>query len=379
VVEKIAGMPKAVFSWSTGKDSALALYKCVAERKLDVITLLTTLSEYDRVGFHGIRRALLEQQALSLGLPLTPVTIPTCQSVDEYQKHLLPSLKALCGQNATHAVYGDIFLEAMMDFRRGLLSETGLQGTFPLWGQESKRLLQEFLDLGFKAILTSVDSRVLPEEFLGRTLDQDLLDAFPKNVDPCGENGEYHTFVYDGPLFGFPVSFCTGETVLRNGFYYLDLMPNPLPGLPLTAVSTKNTACLDRMQHLNPYMQEQVWLLYQQCAAVGIHFEIASGKRDYQEQKSFFEQYGKTYDASKLGFPGTSRHEAGLAVDLIINGSISYTESYAEVGRLWEGMGFTWGQNTSYDEYWHFEIGYHAYLEALAKFRAGKRLPQPAL
>jgi LAS superfamily LD-carboxypeptidase LdcB len=141
---------------------------------------------------------------------------------------------------------------------------------------------------------------------------------------------------------------------------------------------TQEAGHLAQGQHLNLFMQEQVLLLYQKCAERGIHFEIASGKRDYLEQKTLFEQYSETYSTDKIGIPGTSRHEAGLAVDLIINGSISYTESYAEVGRLWEGMGFTWGQNSSRDEYWHFEISYQAYFEALTNSNLGEMLPQPA-
>lgn len=218
---------KTIALWSGGKDSALALYETINSGSFNVEALLTTVTrDYDRISIHGVRRALLEQQAESLGIPLAEMFIPKGASDMEYERELLKMLMRQRADGVVSVVCGDIFLEDVRKYRARLLEKAGLKGVFPLWNRNTAELAQTFLELGFKAVITVVDSNVLGKEFAGRDYDEKFLSSLPANVDLCGENGEFHSFVYDGPLFRKRVLFKKGDVVLReNRFYYCDLLP----------------------------------------------------------------------------------------------------------------------------------------------------------
>jgi uncharacterized protein (TIGR00290 family) len=219
---------KVIVAWSGGKDSALALYEILKTNRFEVLELLTTVTkDYDRVSIHGVRRVLLEQQARSLGFPLEEMLIQKGVSDAEYESILLKTLERHRAAGVFSVVFGDIFLEDVRKYREGILSKVGMQGIFPLWKRDTCLLARTFIDLGFKAVITVVDSKVLGKEFAGKEYDSQFLVALPANVDPCGENGEFHSFVYNGPMFSKAVAFTKGEIVLReNRFYYCDLLPS---------------------------------------------------------------------------------------------------------------------------------------------------------
>lgn len=218
---------KVIVSWSGGKDSALALYEVLGAGRYEVLELLTTVTrDYDRVSIHGVRSGLLEQQADALGFTLEKMLIPKNASDSEYESLLLKTLGRHSANGVFSVVFGDIFLEEVRKYREGILSKVGMSGVFPLWGRDTRQLARTFIDLGFKAVITVVDSKVLGRDFVGRDYDAQFLAALPANVDACGENGEFHSFVYDGPLFRERVRFTRGEIVLReNRFFYCDLLP----------------------------------------------------------------------------------------------------------------------------------------------------------
>jgi uncharacterized protein (TIGR00290 family) len=208
---------KAIFNWSGGKDSALSYYKIQQEKKFEILTFLTSVSQkFQRISMHGVRKELLEQQAKSIGTPLTIMEVPEMPTMESYETAMRNTLEPLIEQGAEVSIFGDIFLEDLREFRENKLSEVGLKGNFPLWKQPTDRLIREFLDLGFKTITTCVNEKFLDKSFAGRIIDEDFLKDLPKNVDPCGENGEFHTFVFDGPIFSKPVPFEVGETVYRK-------------------------------------------------------------------------------------------------------------------------------------------------------------------
>lgn len=210
-------LKKAIFNWSGGKDSALALYKIKQEGEYEVLTLLTSVSQkYQRISMHGVRKELLELQAKSLDLPLTVMEIPEMPSMESYETALKNTLQPLVAKGATASVFGDIFLEDLRTYRENKLAEVGLEGVFPLWKKPSKELIREFIDLGFKTVTTCVNEKYLDKSFAGKVIDEDFLKELPTGVDPCGENGEFHTFVFDGPLFSKPIPFSIGETVYRK-------------------------------------------------------------------------------------------------------------------------------------------------------------------
>jgi uncharacterized protein (TIGR00290 family) len=217
---------KVVVAWSGGKDSALALYEIIESGKYEVVELLTTVTrDYDRISIHGVRRVLLEQQAKALGVPLEVTFISKGASDKEYETELLKALKRQRDCGVSSVVFGDIFLEDVRKYRERILVKAEMNGVFPLWKKDTQALARRFIDLGFKAMITSVDSNVLGKEFAGREYDAQFLMDLPASVDPCGENGEFHSFVYDGPTFREKVSFKKGECVLReNRFYYCDLI-----------------------------------------------------------------------------------------------------------------------------------------------------------
>jgi uncharacterized protein (TIGR00290 family) len=216
--------PMALVSWSGGKDCMLALWH--ARRSFDVAGLLTTITrEFDRISMHGVRVELLRRQAVSLGLELYPVVIPHPCSNDLYEDAMRGAWSEARSRGIEAVVCGDLFLEDVRRYREERLF--GKEAcVFPLWQRSTAEVAREFLALGFRAVLCCVDTRALPAEFAGREFDDALLRDLPAGVDPCGENGEFHTFVYEGPLFAAPIAFERGERVLREErFAYCDLVP----------------------------------------------------------------------------------------------------------------------------------------------------------
>lgn len=218
---------KVLFTWSGGKDSAMALYELEMTEGYEIAALLTTITEdFDRISMHGVRTALLEQQAESLRLPLEKVYITSNASNEEYEAKMRGKLAHYQGQGVPSVVFGDVFLEDVRKYRESNLAKIGMKGIFPLWERDTVELAHTFIDLGFKAVVTCVDSDVLDGKFVGRVFDERFLSELPDHVDPCGENGEFHSFVYDGPTFRERIPYRKGKIVLRDSrFYYCDLIP----------------------------------------------------------------------------------------------------------------------------------------------------------
>jgi len=219
-------MEKVLFAWSGGKDSAISLYEIQKSRKYEILALLTTITDgYDRVSMHGVPRTLVEQQAYSLGLPIEEVFIPKASSNEEYESKMRGMLTKFKQDGVSLVVFGDVFLEWIRKYREDNLSQLGMKGIFPIWGRDTTELTRSFIALGFQAVITCIDSKVLDKRFIGRTLDEHFLAELPPNVDPGGENGEFHSFVFDGPIFKERIAYTLGESVLRNSFYFCDLLP----------------------------------------------------------------------------------------------------------------------------------------------------------
>jgi len=209
-------MHKAYFNWSGGKDSALALYYAL-QSNLNIQTLLTNVNAvHNRVSMHGVRRSLLEAQASAIGLPLCTIELPEQPLMSDYEQAVIQKLTALKEANFDSAVFGDIFLEDLKQYREKQLATVGFKAIFPLWKRNTTELMHEFIDLGFKTVVVCIKAEVLDESFAGRVIDKDFLKDLPAQVDPCGENGEFHTFVYDGPIFKKSVAFTVGEKVFRE-------------------------------------------------------------------------------------------------------------------------------------------------------------------
>ena len=215
-------------AWSGGKDSALALREIVGDARYRVAALLTTVTaEYDRISMHGVRRSLLHRQAESLGLPLEEVVISPGATNDDYETNMGGALATLRTRisGLDTVVFGDLFLADIRAYRERMLARLGLRGLFPQWLRDTRSLAHEFVRLGYRAVLVCVDATQLAGEFAGREFDADLLRDLPPDVDPCGENGEFHTFVYAGPGLREPVSHERGPLVVRDGrFVYCDLV-----------------------------------------------------------------------------------------------------------------------------------------------------------
>ncbi len=219
-------MEKVVVSWSGGKDSALSLYEIQRGGDYQVVSLLTTVNEYyDRVSMHGVRRVLLEQQAQALGLPLVKVLIPKHCSEEEYESRMMDVLSRAKSDGINQVVFGDIFLEWLRERRERNLAKLGMTPILPIWGRQTLELTQSFISLGFKAVITCVNSELMPKSFLGRVLDERLLTELPAGVDPCGENGEFHSFVFDGPIFSRSIPFAMDRAVTRDSYHFRDLLP----------------------------------------------------------------------------------------------------------------------------------------------------------
>jgi uncharacterized protein (TIGR00290 family) len=216
-------------SWSSGKDSTLALAAAREDPELEVVGLLTTLNgEADRVAMHAVRRELLRAQADSLGLPLHEVDLPSPCSYEEYDGLMAAAVAAARGAGVTRMVFGDLFLEDIRAYRERALAGTGVEPVFPLWQRPTTALAEEMVERGIRATVTCVDPRRLDASFAGRAFDRALLADLPAGVDPCGENGEFHTFVHDGPGFERPLVVQVGEVVERDGFVFADVLPHSL-------------------------------------------------------------------------------------------------------------------------------------------------------
>lgn len=213
-----------VLSWSGGKDSALALWQLL-EGGQSVYGLLTTVTEnYGRISMHGVRESLLDLQAAAVGLPLTKVLIPSPCPDEVYRQRMGRTVRHLLAQGVKAFAFGDLFLADVRAYREAQLAAEGAEAIFPLWGRDTHRLAQDFIDAGFRAVVVTVDPRKISRSFAGREYDQALLSDLPEDVDPCGENGEFHTFVYDGPPFAHPLEIRRGEVVERDGFIFADLI-----------------------------------------------------------------------------------------------------------------------------------------------------------
>ncbi|WP_035643930.1 diphthine--ammonia ligase [Flavobacterium sp. ASV13] len=241
---------KALFNWSSGKDSALALYKILQNSAYKIEFLVTSVNQqFQRISMHGVRVELLETQAKSIGIPLKILQIPEMPTMEVYEDVMTKALTELKEQGISHSVFGDIFLEDLRKYREDQLAKLGFEGVFPIWKIPSHDLIQEFISLGFKTIVVCVNEKYLDKSFVGRIIDQDFINDLPENVDVCGENGEFHTFAFDGPIFSKPIDFEIGEIVYRKyekpktedssntacdtndetafdfGFWYCDLIP----------------------------------------------------------------------------------------------------------------------------------------------------------
>ena len=234
---------KSIFCWSGGKDSALCLYEILKEQKFDVKYLLTTLNgNFKRVSMHGVREELLEKQAASIGLPLIKMYVSE-GSNSEYEKNMEALLLQYKAQGVTKIIFGDIFLEDLRAYRENNLAKVGLTAEFPLWKRDTKELINEFLELGFKTIICCVNDGYLVEDKVGVEITDEFIKNIPSNVDACGENGEFHTFCYEGPIFKKPIPFEVGEKIYRpleirtsdddvcignsitRGFWFCELLP----------------------------------------------------------------------------------------------------------------------------------------------------------
>ncbi len=215
-------------SWSGGKDSSYALAVLRADPAVEVVALLTTITrDYDRISIHGIRREVLEAQVAAVGLPLVEASMPAAASNPVYEQATAAALAALEARfpGVRHLAFGDLFLDDVRAYRERLLPPLGWTPLFPLWGRDTTALARQMVDDGYRAILTCVDTTQLAAEFAGREFDAELLAALPASVDPCGERGEFHTCVYEGPIFLQAISVETGERVRRDGrFEYCDVL-----------------------------------------------------------------------------------------------------------------------------------------------------------
>ncbi len=235
------GKEKIVLSWSGGKDSALALYELLRSDRYEVVSLLATVAkQYERISHHGVRTELLEQQAAALGVRLHKLYLPSyvCTNTD-YEAAMKKVMLDYKDAGVLTVAFGDIFLQDLREYRERNLAKVDMKAIFPIWRRDTTELVHAFIDLGFKARLCCVDGKKLGEGFAGRAIDADLIRDLPEGVDPCGENGEFHSYVYDGPIFNRPVGVTVGEVVSRDTRYFADLLPVDLsPADPSQIVSS---------------------------------------------------------------------------------------------------------------------------------------------
>jgi len=235
---------KCIFNWSGGKDSALALYYCLQNPDIEIAYLVTTINDAaDRISMHGVRTELLIEQAASIGIPLYQIRLPEMPGMKEYDEVMHHHLSHFKSEGITHSIFGDIFLQDLRDYRDARLSEVGLTGIYPLWKRDTTDLINEFLTLGFGTVIACTQQRL--EQIAGRELSIELINSLPADVDPCGENGEFHTFTFKGPIFQKEIAYKTGEKIFKEykapknaddsctqtvdgkpaGFWYCDLLP----------------------------------------------------------------------------------------------------------------------------------------------------------
>jgi uncharacterized protein (TIGR00290 family) len=208
---------KAIFCWSGGKDSSLALFKVLKEDKFEIITLLTTVNEeFKRVSMHGVKETLLEEQAKQIGIPLEKMYIEKNSTNEAYEKGMEAVLKKFKAQGVEYVIFGDIFLADLKKYREDNLAKIGMKAEFPLWKQNTHDLINEFIDLGFKTVICCTNNDFFDEHAVGKTIDKKIVSSLPGNVDPCGENGEFHTFTYAGPIFNSDIPLEIGERVLKT-------------------------------------------------------------------------------------------------------------------------------------------------------------------
>lgn len=233
---------KTYFNWSSGKDSALALYYLLQDERFTVDELITTVnSHYNRVSMHGLRKELLITQTNALNIPASLIELPEMPSMEVYEQKMIKTVSRLKHNGFTHSAFGDIFLEDLRDYRDTQLAKQSIKAIYPLWKRDTKALLNEFLDLGFKTVIVCANSKYFGEDFVGTVIDKNFINNLPEGVDSCGENGEFHTFCFDGPIFKNPIDFQIGEKVYREydtpktddsvcssnkyGVWYCDLTP----------------------------------------------------------------------------------------------------------------------------------------------------------
>ncbi len=218
--------PKAVVAWSSGKDSAYALFEARRAGAFDIVGILTTVTAtFERVSMHGVREALLERQAAELGLPCHKVYIPSPCPNDVYEQKLGEAVSRAKAEGVSHFIFGDLYLEDIRRYRVERLEPAGMTAEFPLWQRDTRALAGEMLAAGLRAVVTCIDPSKLDKSWAGRAFDASFLSDLPAGVDPCGENGEFHTFVTDGPMFRGPIAVRTGDIVERDGFVFADVLP----------------------------------------------------------------------------------------------------------------------------------------------------------
>jgi len=228
-----------VMSWSGGKDSAIALQELLQAGEYEVVSLMTTVSEeYRRISHHGVRETLLEEQARAIGIPLDKVYLPSGESGgctnEVYEGIMSRVMNSYTARGVVTVGFGDLFLEDLRAWREANLAKAGMRGVFPIWKRDTGKVAREVIRLGYKAYLSCVEPKV-GSGFVGRLYDEEFLGALPSDIDPCGENGEFHSFVFDGPIFNRPVSVRVGELVTRDGRYYADLLLESKPAEKCTA------------------------------------------------------------------------------------------------------------------------------------------------
>lgn len=225
----------AYMNWSGGKDASLSLYKILQSGVYNVTHLLTSVNHaHNRVSMHGVRCSLLKAQAAAIGIPLKTIELPEQPDMNEYEQRMADAVQELKHADCTHSIFGDIFLDDLRAYREQKLSALDIQCVFPLWKINTAELVKEFIALGFKAVVVCVNEQYLDKSFCGRLIDESFVNDLPTNVDPCGENGEYHSFVFEGPVFKEPLHFTKGDIVRREypapdsqgsyGFYFCDLV-----------------------------------------------------------------------------------------------------------------------------------------------------------
>lgn len=238
----MAAIP-CIFNWSGGKDSSLALCHCLQNSELDIRYLVTTINDAaDRISMHGVRVELLKKQAESIGIPLYQIRLPEMPGMAEYDEAMRYHLTRFKDEGIGHAIFGDIFLEDLKDYRDARLAEVSMKGIYPLWKRDTHKLIDEFLHLGFGTVIACTQAHL--GEFAGRVIDRQLITELPPNVDVCGENGEFHTFAFKGPIFKKEIRYTVGEKIFKEynspksdtdnsdnlspqpiGFWYSDLLP----------------------------------------------------------------------------------------------------------------------------------------------------------